>query len=224
MITLVAKKELKQLSFTERKLAGLQKRKPDQVDYILSVEKLWETYAWNRTDENVQRLINSFKFMLHRKAEAWESRWKNKRLRDDFLSAFYEAAGELCDDYIHYQEFYFYETLCLFIHRRGIDLTRKLLRKQTQFEVAAVPLFDETADYLPDISVDIENDVVTNDLVGRILKDGSLTEKEKWFLQVIYDNPDSSDRELARIAGLNHNYEVTRILSRIKKKINYIYS
>lgn len=195
------------------------------MDYILSIEILWEAYAWNRTDENMQRLLNSFKFMLHRKAESWHNRWKNKRLhKDDFLSVFYEAAGELCDDYIHYQEFYFYETLCLVVHRRGIDLTRKLLRKQTHFEVAALPLFDETADYLPDISVDIENDVVTNDLVGRILSDGSLTEKERWLLQVIYDNPDSSDREIARIAGLNHNYEVTRILRRIKKKINYIYS
>lgn len=225
MITLVAKKELKQLSFTERKLAGLQKRKPDQVDYILSIEKLWEAYAWNRTDENMQRLLNSFKFMLHRKAEAGERKWKNKRLhKDDFLSVFYETAGKLCDDYCHYQAFYFYETLCLAIDRRGIDLTRKLTTKQGRFEVAALPLFDETADYLPDISVDIENDVVTNDLVGRILKDESLTDKERRLLQIIYDNPKTSNPAISVLSDLKSHQQVDRYLNRIQNKLSFNYS
>jgi len=224
MTQLITKTEPQQISFTERKLAGLQKRKPDKVAYILSIEKLWETYAWDRTDENMQRLINSFKFMMHRKAEAWHSRWKNKRLRkDDFLSIFYETAWKMCDDYCHYQDFYFYETLCLAIHRKGIDLTRKLATKQTYFEVAAVPLLEETAEYLPDKSVKIEDDFETNDLNDRILNAESLTEKEKQLLQVIYDNPDASYRQIAKLIGVKEHKTVIRSLRKIKRKINYIF-
>lgn len=224
MTQLIARNKPDQLPLSQKKLPGLQQRKPNQVAHILRIEKLWENYAWNPTDENLHRLLSSVKFTIYRKAEAWHNRWKNKRLcKDDFLSAYYETAWKLCESYSHYQEFYFYETLCLAINRRGIDLTRKLLRKQTDFEVAAIPLLDETADYLPDKRINIENDVVINDLTGRILKDESLTMKERQLLQVIYDNPDASNREIASIAGLNHHYSVTRSLRRIKQKINHFY-
>ncbi|MCY8938085.1 hypothetical protein [Peribacillus frigoritolerans] len=222
--SLVTKKEPTQPTMTERKLAGLIKRQPNKISYILQIEKLWESYALNRTDESRDKLLNSLKFCIHQKAEAWERKWKNKRLyKEDFQTIFYETAWKLCDDYSHYQEFYFYETLCLAFKRRGIDLTRKLRTKQGRFEVNALPLLEETSQYLPDKRVDIENDVLNRDLIERVLTDESLTEQERGLLQVIYDNPDSSNRDIAILAGLNHHHQVTRSLTKIKGKLNYLF-
>lgn len=83
------------------------------------------------------------------------------------------------------------------------DLTRKLRTKQGRFEVNTLPLLEETSQYLPDKRVDIENDVLNRDLIERVLTDESLTVQERRLLQVIYDNTDSSNRDIAILAGLN---------------------
>lgn len=126
-------------------------------------------------------------------------------------------------DYNHYQEFYFYETLCLVFKRRGIDLTRKLRTNQGHFEVNALPLLEETSQYLPDKRVNIENDVLNRDLIERVLTDESLTVQERRLLHVIYDNPDSSYREIAILVDLKHHQQVTRSLHKIRSKLIHIF-
>lgn len=219
----VKKAELKQIPKAESKLEGLRKRNPDKVNYILQIEEIWEKYAFNRTDENLNQLVKSLKFTINRKAESMENKWNSTRLsKADFESTYYEELWKLCDSYNHYGEFYFYETFLLAIHNRSIDLTRKLITKIGEFEKKILPLKEETADFIPDTRVDIEKQVIDSDLVVRILSDKSLTELELNLLQAIYRNPDTSYRGLAKELGFNHHEQVTRTLSRIKKKLFYI--
>jgi len=225
-IELLIKNEISPIPFTEKKIEGLKLRQsPQKVTFILAIEKVWEVYALNRTEKNLNRLINAVEFSLQRKAESWGYKWENKRLsKDDFLSVFYETVWKLADSYTHYQNFYFYETLCLAIDRAGIDLTRKLLTKQVIFEVSTVSFFDEAPDYLPDKSIDIEKDLEMKELIHCILSAESLAKEERQLLQVIYDNPDASYRQIAELTGLKHHENVVRALRKIFKKINLFIS
>jgi hypothetical protein len=224
MTQFIMKVELKQPSKAERKLEGLRKRKPNKVEYILQIEKLWEDYAFDRTETNLDKLVKTLKFTVKQKAEAMERRWINKRLSmADFESVFYEELWKLCDNYNHYGEFYFYETFLVAISKRGIDVTRKLTTRKGQFETSILPLKEETVEFIPDPRVNIEKDVINCDLVKRILTDRSLTEQEIGLLQAIYSNPETSNRELANELGFNHHEQVSRTLNKIKKKISYIF-
>ncbi|BCC09441.1 hypothetical protein BCM0060_p2107 (plasmid) [Bacillus cereus] len=73
--------------------------------------------------------------------------------------------------YTWYQTFYFYEGLCLKLHNRGLDIVRELRTKQGKFDVNALLLKEETAEFIADTRVDIETDVINSDLVERILND-----------------------------------------------------
>ncbi|MEH7441120.1 hypothetical protein V7201_02185 [Bacillus sp. JJ1122] len=218
---LVKQAELKLLPMAERKLEGLKKRRPEKVDYILQIERLWEEYAMNRSEFNLNRLLKQLEFTINRKAAYWGNRYKQIPTAD-FISRFYEVVWEVCMEYNHYQDFYLFETVCLVIERRGIDLTRKLKTEKGSFEKNILPLKEETADYIPDPRVNVESDVIDRDTVEQILNEDSLNTKERRLLQALYCNPELSYRDLAKVAGYNHHTEVTRSLDKIKMKINYI--
>ncbi|MCM2982298.1 hypothetical protein M3599_15335 [Niallia circulans] len=224
MTNLVKKAEYKQPLKAESKLEGLRKRKSDKVNYILQIEKLWEKYAFNRNEENLNKLVRSLKLTINRKADAMESKWRITGLcKADFESVYYEELWKLCDNYNHYGEFYFYETFLLVIRNRSIDVTRKLTTKKGTFQKNILPLKEEVAKAMKDLRTDIEKEVINRDLVHGIFSDKSLSTQELKLLQAIYSNPNSSYRELATELGLNSHKEVTRMLSKIKKKLLYIF-
>lgn len=209
-------------SFTENKLEGLKRRrKPSQVDFIIKVEKLYQTYAYNPTKQNEQQLLRELSFSISKKAVYWENKWKNKRLcKEDFESAFYEAAWELTTKYNYYCDFYYYETLCLVWERKAIDITRKLKTKKGKFQTSILPLDKGSEEFISD-GTNMEEDIVNYDLVVNILNDENLTKLERQLLKTLYTNPDLSYRDIAEELGLNHHEQVRRILSKINKKLAY---
>ncbi|MFV1010687.1 hypothetical protein [Bacillus cereus] len=233
MIDIVKKAVIASPTFLEEKLEGLKTRKSDKLNFILKIEQLVTEYLYSLYDSSMtasdiemkqNTLLKSLEFTINRKAEAWGHKWGSKRLsKSDFKSVFYEAVLRLLDTYTWYQTFYFYEELCLKLDNRGLDIVKKSRTKQGKFDVNVLPLKDETAEFIADTRVDIETDVINNDLVERILNDSSLTEQERMLLQAIYYNPDASYRKLAEIVGLNHHEQVTRSLSKIKKKLFYVF-
>lgn len=223
MTHFVKKVELKQPPKAESKLCGLRKRKPEKVNYIIQIERIWEKYAFNRNDVNFNKLVRALKFTIDRKAAAMERKWNNKRInKADFESVFYEELWKLCDSYNHYGEFYFYETFIVAIHNRGIDVTRKLITKKGAFEKNVLPLKEETAEFIPDIRINIEKDVIDRDLFAKILSEESLTDQELNLIQAIYSNPNASYRELAIEIGLKHPQQIKRSLQKIKNKIYFL--
>lgn len=230
-MTQLVKKVIGQPAFLEQKLEGLKIRKPDKVNFILKIEQLVTEYYYSLYDRGMNDIeikqndvIKSLEFTINRKAEAWGHKWSSKLLsKSDFKSVFYEAVLKLLDTYTWYQTFYFYEELCLKLHNRGLDTVKKSRTKQGKFDVNVLPLKEETVEFIADTRVNIEEDVINSDLVNRILNDQSLTEQERTLLQTIYNNPDISNREIAKAVGLNHHEQVTRSLKRIKRKLFYIF-
>ncbi|SCM99110.1 Uncharacterized protein BWINRASL_05343 [Bacillus mycoides] len=228
---LAKKVAIEQPTFLEQKLEGLKTRKPDKVNFALKIERMITEYRYSLYDSNMNAndieikrndLIKSLEFTINRRAEIWGHNWRNKRLsKSDFKSAFYEVTLKLLNTYTWYQIFYFYEELRLKLHKKGLDIVRKLRTKQGKFDVNILPLKDEAAEFIADTQVDIETEIINNDLVERILNDSALTEQEKQLLQMIYNNPDMSNRDIAKVVGLNHHEQVTRLLKRIKRKLFY---
>ncbi|QFY71367.1 hypothetical protein CEQ83_02150 [Priestia megaterium] len=222
----VGNNELKPLSFTEQKLQGLKRRCPNngKEAYILSVEKKWEAYAFNRSDENLMNdLLKTLSYKIEMLAKYWGKNWRDKRLSpSDFESVFYEAAFKLCDEYEWSSEFYFYETILLIFERRAIDLTRKFKTQRGGFEASILPLKEEIVETFAD-AVDIEKEVLNRNLVTEILNDKALTIQEKKLLQEIYNNPDASYKDWAEVIGLKHHQQVIRMLQRIKCKIFHVF-
>jgi hypothetical protein len=222
----VNKEELKPRSFIERKLEGLNARyqyRDNKIKFVLDIEKLWEKYALDRTEQTQQRLLKALEFTIKQKAEAWGYRWKNKRLSiADFESVFYEEAMKLCEKYYQYNDFYFYETFLLALERRGLDVARKVQKGQNKFESEVFPLKDETVEFIPN-DVDIESDVLNHVLVEQILNDQVLTAQERYLLYLIYNNVDASYSEIAKKAGFNHHEQVRRMLKRISNKLKKSY-
>ncbi|MDU9695561.1 hypothetical protein O0Q50_30630 [Priestia aryabhattai] len=215
--------ELKPLPFREQKLKGLKKRHSAKVAYILNIEKLWEDYAFNRTEKLMNRLLKALRFTIQLKSEYWGNRWRNKRLSaSDFESIFYEVAFKLCDKYEWFSNFYFYETLLLIFERRATDLTRKIETRRGRFEASIVPLTNEADEFLPN-TVDVETEVLNRDLVNQIINHETLTVQEKKLLQEIYNNPDASYKDWAEAIGLKHHQQVIRMLQRIKRKISHVF-
>lgn len=222
----VKKNELKPLSFADQKLQGLKRRCSNRgrKAYILAVEKKWEAYAFNRSNEELMNnLLKTLSCKIKMIAKYWEKNWKKKRLSAlEFESAFYEAAFKLCDEYEWSSDFYFYETLLVIFKCRATDLTRKVKTKRGHFESSILPLMEQSAEFLPN-NVDIEKEVLNRDLVIQILNDKTLTTQEKKLLQEIYNNPDASYKDWAEAIGLKHHQQVIRMLQRIKRKIFYVF-
>ncbi|AUO12327.1 hypothetical protein [Priestia megaterium] len=222
----VQKNELKPLSFADQKLQGLKRRCSNRrrESYILAVEKKWEVYAFNRSNEDLMNnLLKTLSYKIKVIAKYWEKNWKKKRLSAlEFESAFYEAAFKLCDEYEWSSEFYFYETLLVVFKRRATDLTRRVKTRRGQFESSILPLIEQSAEFLPN-DVDIELEVLNRDLVFQILNDEALTIQEKKLLQEIYNNPDASYKDWAEAIGLKHHQQVIRMLQRIKRKISHVF-
>jgi hypothetical protein len=226
LITKVNKEELKPRSFVERKLEGLKARYQNshsKIEFILDIEKLWEKYALDRTEQTQQRLLKALEFTIKQKAKAWGNRWENKRLSTaDFESVFYEETMKLCEKYHQYNDFYFYETFLLALQRRGLDVARQVQKGQKKFESEVFSLKDETAEFISN-DVDIESDVLNRVLVEQILNDPSLTAQERYLLHLIYINADASYSEIAKKAGFNHHEQVRRTLNCISNKLKKSY-
>jgi DNA-directed RNA polymerase specialized sigma24 family protein len=212
-----------EISISAKKKKGLTRRfaqRPRMIHLVRQIEKSWEKYAFTHSQESQKKLIELLENTIKSMARWWGIRWNNCKLSAaDFESIFFFEAWKLCDDYNHYTEFYFYETLLLILNRRAIDLVRKNTKtKQGAFELAVRPLKEEAEDYIPDKSVDVENQVTDRIIVAQILNDSTLTDKERELLKAKYLNPDASMAELASHVGLKHHEEVRRLFKRIRLK------
>jgi hypothetical protein len=209
----------------EKGLAARYKKRPSMIDYVLQIEKLWERYALAlnayEKEKAQHNLLKQLSFVLKGKAKAAGAQWNNSRLSAaDFESIFFEEAWKLCDTYNHYSDFYFYETFLLRLKRRGIDLVRQRTKtKQGAFELKVRRLKEEAANYLPDKQIDVEGDTLNRLVVTQILNDKTLTEQERRLLRAKYENPNATNTELAREAGLKHHYDVTRIFEKVRAKL-----
>lgn len=209
-----------QQPFLKRKKEGLLKRKPKQAHYIFSIEKLWENYALNnRPAQQLERLLEKLKFTISRKAAAAGRRWNNKRIpAADFESAFWHEAWRVSDSYHQYTDFYFYETLCLGFERREIDVVRRHTKsRQKAFEIGILPLSKAAESFLPS-DLDIEKTVTDHLLVQQVMNNSVLLANEANLLQVMYENPAASYREVAVDVGAMHHEKVRRMLIKIKNK------
>ncbi|HFU7057689.1 TPA: hypothetical protein ACGN81_004772 [Bacillus cereus] len=215
-------KEEEAKPFAQLKLDRLKKRRPNKVNYILQIEKLWERYAFERTDEALSKLVGALKFTIGKKAEMYEKKWRNKRIGSaDFESKFYIELWRICenDKYTQYGTYYFYETFLLAIKRKAIDVVREFANhRQRAFEGGAVSLKQETQHFLAS-DTDIESEVENRHLVMQVLEDTTLTAQEREVLCAIYDAPDASYSKVAKMVGLTHHQQIKRILERISKKL-----
>ncbi|XLP22302.1 hypothetical protein ACFMB7_28310 [Bacillus toyonensis] len=208
--------------FAQLKLDGLKRRRPSKVDYILKVEKLWERYAFERTEGALSKLMIELEFTIKVKARAYGNKWRNKKIDSaDFESRFYIELWRMCenDKYTQYGTYYFYETFLLAIERKATDVVRGFANhRQRAFEGGAVSLKQETQHFLAS-DTDIEGEVENRHLVAQILKDTILTAQEREVLCAIYKDPDASYLKVAKAVGLTHHQQVKRILERISKKL-----
>ncbi|WP_028400507.1 sigma-70 family RNA polymerase sigma factor [Ectobacillus panaciterrae] len=218
--------EQEQMSFTERKRQGLLERNPEKAEYILKVEKMWETFAlaFDREDreQRLEKLLIEFGFTIQTKAEALANRWNNKKIPvADFEHEFWITAWLLCEEnYNHYTEFYLYETLLLALERKSVDVVRKYTNvKRQAVNTDSLPLLTE-ADNLYPSDEDIEKQATDRILVQQLLSDETLTAQERGILETMYEHSDSSYRKIGEELGLHHE-QVKRNLERIRRKLRH---
>jgi len=220
MIQLVKKVNTTEL-FREVREEGLRKRRPYSADDILAFEKMWEEYSTNQTELAYEKLHVELSATIKANSRILGSRWNNKRISSaDFESKLFEEFWKLCKTYTPNPKYYFVETFGQVLNKRKVDVIRAFTTNQREFENSMVSLEKEEQnghDIASD--VDIENDFLSKELIDQVLNDPSLTQQEKQLLQTIYDNPDSSYREIAVLVGLNHHQQVTRSLRKIKSKL-----
>jgi|GEM_PF-4423330 len=221
----IGKRKPKTQPFAERKLAKLKKRcrnRQSLIDYVLQIEDHWERYALERTDSTLEQLLRALKYKIRNTAQFWGNQWRNKGLcAADFESIFFEEAYRLAQEYTHYNDFYFYETLYRNMRSRAIDFVRHETRtKQGAFERSVVPLREGAQNFLSN-GYDMESDVINRLLVAQILNDSDLTAQERAVLCALYNEPSASHRKIAAALNIHHE-QVRRILKSVNKKLaNY---
>ena len=161
----------------------------------------------------MQRLITT-------KARSAARKWSGLRIpASEFESVFWETAWNLADNHELKSNFLLYETIELSIKHRTIDVARKFGRnKQNRFELQAVSL-DYLSRGVPDIRVDVSEQVTDRLFVQQLLTDPSiLNSEERELLLIRFDHPEATFRDLASSIGYSKD-KVSRVIARCDAKV-----
>lgn len=177
-----------------------------EARFILNVEEAWDRYAYYEDFGNllhfVERRIN---FYARRNAAKF---YGYGLTFDDFKQTYLielwrlaKSHNGVTDEY----DRYLYEKFHNALIRRGLDIVRKAARIFNH-EITSVGLFAE----IP-AQDNTESDVLTRLIIR------SMPYKERRVLSALYDNPDASNREIARRAGLRCHKQVPQTVERIRR-------
>jgi hypothetical protein len=184
------------------------------------IELLWIEYdSRGRYDKEFgfNDLFHSLEELVRRQSEFAEMEYTEKRIsRHDFESAFWEEAWKVAEKYDGTGRQFLYEKIKQRVKKRSLDVVRNMMNtKQAKFEHAALHLDEERFKFTPS-EMDVEKGVTDKLLLQDIF--AILNDEERRLLMIIAENPDVSDREIARLMGYKYNNNVARTLEKIRKK------
>lgn len=185
---------------------------------IFSVEKAWKEY---RDTDDFTKLYEKLQGRVKRLAEFNGKNWVNWRLSEhDFESVLWEEIWRIIRNYNGWTDFYLLETIDQALMRRCIDVQRRASKtRRGEFENGASSL-ESINESKPIPSNDNTEQKATNRvLVNQIINDPILTEEERRFIKIFYDNTGATFREIAEMMGYNHSETARRLLARVRKKL-----
>ncbi|MTI84277.1 MAG: hypothetical protein FH756_10300 [Firmicutes bacterium] len=193
---------------------------PGKVNLILSIEKAYDVWNDEETEDNMNKLLRRFEWCVRKWAKHywinWSKWWFTK---EDFESYFWEETQKVIEFYSCNSKFYLYEQVDKKLYGRGYDFIRMNLgTKQGYFEREASRFPDGFEDKYPS-DFNPEKQVTDKLLIDQMIEEPSLTAKERKLLAILYENPDASNSELAELMGFNHREQVRRARFSIKKKL-----
>jgi len=191
------------------------------VNLILAVEKAYEAYLDEETEDTFNRLWRLLKKSVDYWAEHFAYNWSGKWFsKEDFEEYFEDEILKEIELYDYWKSpFYLSERVRKRLEGRGYDLVRmKAKTKQGEFE-HSLGRFNEFADDIYPGKDNTEKIVVEHILIDQIMNDPSLTEQERKFLQIRYENLDASFEELAESMGFESKVKAWRLMKSIRNKL-----
>lgn len=171
--------------------------------------------------ENVQRiyvegeddkLYKMLRPIIERQARISSRRWKWAQVDyADFCSFYWEMTWNMVVRPYIPSKYLFYQTWRLALHRMTISIVRQATqRKQSEFNNNVLRIGSE----ITELSVEnLENDITDKLYVEWLLK--QLNDEDKYIVQSVLDNPDTSMNGIATITGHGSGKTVLRKLRNI---------
>jgi hypothetical protein len=213
---------LKQLQESKDIRLNTMKNK-SKVEKIREIEQQWRKLALVGKLDDLLVKSGTIHNYIHGAASRWGYAYKKNRLsRDDFLSAFYQAAWEdAITKYTWATEFFLYELIVKAIQSRGKNLLRDCLhtdRRRTLHE--ALPLADGFEEFYADEDTPNMAEVVMDNLFReQTLLNTKLTVSERQILFIVFDDEKVSKRKLAKETGMDRRI-VSQTMKRLRPKLS----
>ncbi len=188
--------------------------------FAWALQKAWQKSIFRGGDLDI--VYEMIRPNITRVAERYERKYSRKRLsRHEFESALWKVAWDIVEpDKVAHNGFLLLELLELAWERRAVNVVRDALNpRQERFEHIMLS-YDDTVDRKRPDKRHFEEEIVNSMLVRQMLEEESLTEKERMFLQLLYENSDASLRELAGLMGYRHYMQAERIRERLRVKLD----
>jgi len=177
-----------------------------ETRFILNVEEAWDKYVY---DDDFGNLLKVVERRINFNARRNAAKFYGYGLTfNDFKQTYLIELWRLVKAHngvIDEDDRYLYEKFHNALIRRGLDIVRKAARIYNH-EVPSVGLF---------MHIPALNKTESNVLTRLIIR--SLPSMERKVLSALYDNPDASNREIARLAGLRCHKQVPQIVERIRR-------
>lgn len=177
-----------------------------EAQFILNVEEAWDRYLY---DDDFGDLLKVVERRINFYARRNAAKFYGYGLTfDDFKQTYLIELWRLAKAHngiIDEDDRYLYEKFHNALIRRGLDIVRKSA-KIYNHEVPSAELLAE---------IHAQDNTESDALTRLIIR--SLPSKERWILSALYDNPDASNREIARRAGLRCHKQVPQIIERIRR-------
>lgn len=191
------------------------------VSLILLVEKAYEAYLDEDTEESFKHLWELLKKSVDYWAEHYAFLWSGKWFCvEDFVEYFEDETRKEIEKYDYWTSpFYLQERVNKKLEGRGHDFVRmKAKTGQGEFE-HSLGRFSDFANEVYPGKENTEKTVTERILLDQIMNEPSLTDLERKFLQVRYENLDASFDELSFIMGLGNKVKAWRLMDSIRKKL-----
>jgi hypothetical protein len=192
------------------------------VNLILAVEKAYDVYLDEDTEQNYNHLWKLLKRSIDYWAGHYTYKWSGKWFcLEDFEEYFEDETRKEIDKHqYHKSPFYLSERVRKRLECRGHDFVRmKAKTRQGAFEHNLGRLCDFADEVYPGKD-NTEKAVTEHILLEQMINDPSLTGLERKFLQVLRENLDASLGEISGIMGLGNKVKAWRLMNSIRKKLD----
>ncbi|MGM0880902.1 MAG: hypothetical protein ACQEXQ_07630 [Bacillota bacterium] len=211
---LIQESRLRNKNWTEGKIRWTKQLEKSVYRALLYPKKDSGNYVQRITSI----LLLELDFTIEAKAQAYKRKWlRSTGLNaDDFASVFREEVFRFIGGGGDWPngDFYIIETLELAWKRRAVDLIRKETTKQRKWE-RGMEQIDASGKEHPDQCTNVEREAI----IRAMLEDPSFTAEERQLFIAVYEDPEASNGELAKVLGYSHPETVRRIKKRIRDKL-----